>query len=540
MNLRTGLVLAGLVLVASSLHAQESIPSRLVAATVFLEGAQVIREAEAPIPAGTHTLRFAGLTPHLDPASIRLEATGSFTILSFDHTVAPNPDPELMRQREALQMRRSIKADSVALEERFLEIIRIEEQFVVASLNQKSADNAPRVTVAEVQQAAEFMRTRLTEVKLRQLRAEKRLVALRIDLAEIDRKLAEVNDQMARSKESLLAVTVQAAQATRGTFRLGYLVPQASWVPRYDLRVRDVASPVELVYHARIQQQSGEAWDNVQLTLSTGNPAVSGNRPTLDPWWLAFWEPRPLRERAMQRVGSEKAFEAQEVVVVEDQAAPASEPEASFVQTQVAEHTTTVSFEIEAPFSLPSDGRVRSVEIDRHRIPADYEYTVIPKLNPTAFLTARVTAWQDYYLLPGEASLFFENTFIGASWLDAGATGDTLVVSLGPDRSLAVERTRLEEFTRRNFSGSKTTEARGFQIAVRNNKRQAVTLVVEDQVPVSTNEAIEVRVDELLRGTHDAQTGTLRWKLTLPPGGSETVRFGYEVRYPKDRRIILE
>lgn len=539
MNLRTALLLAGLWLTAPALHAQESIPSRLVAATVFLDGAQVTREAEAAIPAGTHTLRFAGLTPQLDPASLRLEATGNFTILSFDHAVAPNPDPALVREREGLQARRSLKADSVSLEDRFLDIIRQEETFIVASLSQRPADGAPRLTVAEVQQAAEFMRTRLAEIKLRQLRAEKRLAALQADLVEIDRKLAEVNSQIARSNESILAVTVQAAQATQGTFRLGYLVPQASWVPRYDLRVRDVASPVELVYNARVQQQSGEAWENVKLTLSTGNPSVSGNRPELEPWRLAFFEPRPyLRSRAASPAARQDDMATlNEGMIVQDATA---EGKALPVETQVVENTTTVLFEIEAPFSLPSDGRARSVEIDHHRIPASYAYTVAPKLNPTAFLTARVTAWQDYNLLPGEASLFFENTFIGTSWLDVGATGDTLVVSLGPDRGLAVERTRLEEFTTRNFSGSRKTEARGFEIAVRNNKQQAVTLVIEDQVPVSTNEDIEVRVDELLRGTHDAQTGRLQWQLTLPPGSTDAVRFGYELRYPKDRHILLE
>ena len=173
-------------------------------------------------------------------------------------------------------------------------------------------------------------------------------------------------------------------------------------------------------------------------------------------------------------------------------------------------------------------------------MPATYEYYTAPKLDEAAYLTARIADWEAYDLLSGQANLFFEGTYVGQTFLNTAATEDTLVVSLGQDPGIVVERTKERTFAEQQFLGNRQTATRAFSIEVRNTKRVPVTIVVDDQVPVSTTEQIDVREVEAGGAAYDAATGRLRWRLDLAPGEAETLRFGYEVRYPKNRRITLE
>jgi uncharacterized protein (TIGR02231 family) len=386
--------------------------------------------------------------------------------------------------------------------------------------------------VAELQAAAEFFRSRLADVKQRQLVINNRLVRLRADIAAIDRQLAELSGDRS-SYSGVITVTVTAAQQVRSTLDLTYLTPAAGWTPHYDLRVDDVEEPVTLDYNANVVQATGEEWPNVRLTLSTGNPTQPGSRPVLQPWRLGFYEPsmsRRLPDDINTTFGVPEEAEALDEVVVTAGPPP--------VQTVV--NTTTVEFAIDVPYTIAPDGKPNVVQIASHGVPASYEYYAAPKLDRDAFLTARITDWADYYLLAGQANLFFEGTYVGKSFLNVHEVSDTLVVSLGRDKGLVVERTREKEYSRRRFLGNRQVDSFAFTIEVRNTKGVPVQLVVEDQVPVSTDAQIQVEADPDDRAEYDEATGLLRWRLTLAPGAMEEVGFSYEVRYPKGRTVVLE
>lgn len=81
---------------------------------------------------------------------------------------------------------------------------------------------------------------------------------------------------------------VSAKQPTQTQLLVKYFVKNAKWFPSYDIRAKDVQSPVSVTYKANISQQSGEDWENVELTISSGNPMQSGERPLIQPWILGF------------------------------------------------------------------------------------------------------------------------------------------------------------------------------------------------------------------------------------------------------------
>lgn len=204
------------------------------------------------------------------------------------------------------------------------------------------------------------------------------------------------------------------------------------------------------------------------------------------------------------------------------------------------ENSTSFSFDIEMPYSILNDGKVATVEIKKMEVPALYEYYCVPKLDQDAFLTAKITDWNDLNLLEGESNLFFEGTFLGKAMISPRTAGDTLNISLGRDKNISVKRTSVKEYSKKQFLGNNKIDYRTYEINVRNNKKQPINLIVEDQFPVSTMKEVEVDKIESKEAELDAETGKLKWIIQLDPGKEKKVDFKYSVKYPKNNNIVLE
>jgi hypothetical protein len=213
-----------------------------------------------------------------------------------------------------------------------------------------------------------------------------------------------------------------------------------------------------------------------------------------------------------------------------------------FVPLPVAqvENTTSVEFEIKTPYTIASENKTTVVEMEHYSISTEYEYYCVPKVDKDAFLLANIVDWEQYNLLEGEANIFFENTFVGKTILDVRYLSDTLNISLGRDKNIVVKREKAKEFTQTKFLSSKAEVTRDWKIMVRNNKRQPISMVLLDQIPVSTVSEIEVTSEKLSNGILSKETGEVKWKFTLPPTQKTEFELLYKVRYPKDKSLTVE
>lgn len=204
------------------------------------------------------------------------------------------------------------------------------------------------------------------------------------------------------------------------------------------------------------------------------------------------------------------------------------------------ENITSVAFEIKTPYTILSENKNTTVEMEYYQLSAEYEYYCVPKINEDAFLLANISDWEQYKLLEGEANIFFENTFIGKTILDVRYVSDTLNISLGRDKSVSVQREKVKEYTTRKFLGSKKETTRDWKITVKNNKRQPISMVLFDQIPVSTLQEIEVSPETLSNGELEKESGEVKWKFTLPPTGKKEIELKYKVKYPNGKSLTVE
>ncbi len=200
---------------------------------------------------------------------------------------------------------------------------------------------------------------------------------------------------------------------------------------------------------------------------------------------------------------------------------------------------TGFAFQLEKPYSLKSDNKTQVVVMQEMKLPADFQYFCIPKIDPDAFLTASITNWEKLNLMEAEANVFFEDTYIGKSLLDVRDAGDTLKISLGRDKNVQIKREMQKDFSSKQFIGNKKEESRAWTIQVKNNKKQAINLVLLDQIPVPTLEEIELSIQKLSGAKYNKANGELKWELRLAPLETKTMEVKYTLKYPKDHTLIF-
>jgi uncharacterized protein (TIGR02231 family) len=526
------LLLAPVLLAAHTFptNTEKEVSSVIQAVKVFRKGAQVTRTGKASIPAGETILKFTNLSPDLDPQSVQCRAEGNFTILAVSHQINFLQQIEQSAAYQKLLSERDAIQNKIDREQISTQVLTEEENLILAN---KNVGGDAGISVEKLKAVAEYYRTRLSELKLQRLEITARLKKLQEDLSRVQRQLQDMSAQNNRPSSEVL-VRVQAKSATPGDFKLDYLVRSAGWQPLYDVRVQDVSSPVELTYKANVYQNTGENWNKVQLSLSTGNPTRPGVMPILQPWWLRYYEPVVYRNKnqdmQMQKATAPRAQLQEGYAATEAERPP----------VELVESATSFEFRIDLPYDIAADGKQYTVHVEAYRIPAYYEYYAAPKLDPTAYLTAQLSNWEQYNLLNGEANLYFEGTFLGTSYLDVQSTSDTLTLSLGRDEGVVITRTRETQTANSQFIGNKKTEIRGWNIELRNKKKQSIHIVIEDQYPIASSEEIEVSLDAAKGAEVEKETGKLRWKLIVEPNKTEKLNFRYSVKLPKKKRVILE
>ncbi|GJM36111.1 MAG: hypothetical protein DHS20C18_51120 [Saprospiraceae bacterium] len=524
------LIFSGQLLWATT---EKEVASTIKEVIVFQQGAQVTRKGSVQVPSGRNILKFSGISPNIDPNSVQFSATGEFTILSVKHQInyfqplAPDAEQErLMTEQKRLQ-------EAITLEQTLMQVLAEEESMILANKSIGGAQSG--VSIEDLKATAAFYRERLREIKLERLEMTKKVAKLQEDLNKVNGQMNEITGKNKKESTSEILVAVDAKSATNSNFQITYRVYAAGWTSDYDIRVKDVDSPVGLHYKGKVYQSSGEDWKDVQLTLSTGNPQQAGVKPNLQPWWLY-----PPSYPGVALRGSRERSESYALDAVDDEVAPKEAASAAYAPVQQVENTTSVEFRIQTPYDIPTDGQAYTVGIEQYELPATYEYYVAPKLNTNAFLTAKVTDWEQYHLMSGAANLFFENTYMGQTALNMQNTQDTITLSLGVDKSIVVTRTKQEQYSDKQLIGNKVTKTIGWEIEVRNKKKANIQIVIEDQIPLATNDEMEIELVKAKDAKVDTSTGKLRWEFDLKGGKTEKLEFRYDVKHLKKVNLILE
>lgn len=254
--------------------------------TVFLSGAQISRQANLNIPKGKQLLLIGKLPQELNPQSIQVSEIAGCKTLSVKHQLEYNTDRTKGKQEMSIEGQ--IKDQELKIKEikNKVNVFEIEEKILLD--NSKLGKPGEGSSVSEIKAAADFYRVRLNEIRKSKLDLLNELEQTNEDIQKLYTGLNKlINEKRKTYSQLLIMVECEKAVTTKLSFT--YYVPSAGWEPLYDFRVDEVNKPLSIVYNANVFQSSGEDWKNVKLRLSTSNPALSGEVPQLEPWYLGRW-----------------------------------------------------------------------------------------------------------------------------------------------------------------------------------------------------------------------------------------------------------
>ncbi|MCQ2188832.1 MAG: DUF4139 domain-containing protein [Paludibacteraceae bacterium] len=184
--------------------------------------------------------------------------------------------------------------------------------------------------------------------------------------------------------------------------------------------------------------------------------------------------------------------------------------------------------------TIPADGTKHEAQLFDKEVKANYSFYTAPRENPNVFMLADIPSQKDYDLLEGKVKVYMGNNYIGESYWRPIAIFDTLKFSVGVEKDVAVDReltttkkTQMELF-------NKNKVRRDWKIVVKNNKPISIDLVVEDQIPVSTNDICKVELIDKGGANLDKERGLLKWNLKLAPGERKELHFTFEINYKGD------
>jgi len=517
-------------------------PSSINNVTVFLSGAQVNRTATVQLNSGEQIIRLTQLSPYIDPNSIQIKGSDEFTIVAVKHQINYEASNTLSRpvqlkvdsldeMKFTLKMRQSLKR-----------VYQSEKNLLLANHNIKGNNT---LLVEDLEEMLDFQRKRMKEVEYKLLEINEEEKQLNEDIRRLQSQVSQFTQQQSFNSGELY-ITINANNKTITNLNLSYLVSQAGWFPVYDVRAKDINEPLDLVYRGQVYQSSGNDWSRVNLTLSTGNPNSGGQAPELDTWYLYLGEVyrrqdknTDLRVLQGNLYKTEDNKEISKLSPAQDEGYYESEiEEINFSQNvKVQSGGINTEFNINIPYDIPSDGKTYNVEMQRSNVPATFQYLAIPKLDKDAFLIADITDWQQYNLLAGESNTYYQGTFVGKAFIDPANTDDTLSLSLGRDPSIVITRDRIKDYCKTTSLMGKKKTTKGFEIVIRNNKSKAIQITVQDQVPLSTTNEIEVTRDDVSGGKVNEETGEISWEMNINPGETKTLILKYTVKYPKKKII---
>ena len=512
--------------------------------TVYLSGATISRTGSLSLPSGNSMVVIKDLPQDLNPQSIQVNGKGEFTILSVVHQINYLKEQEKTKEILVLEDSLEILYDQINVENGMIAVYSNEESLLLA--NKELGGQNTGVSVASLKEASDFYRTRLADIKNKQITITKKLKKLQLRVTAINNQLVAKNAKK-NIPTSEIVVMVTADQAVNAVFTVSYLVYTAGWSPSYDLRAKNVNNPIEIAYKANVYQTTGENWENVLLTLSTSNPQLSGTKPNLNTWFLSYYNPysyswttdtKNKGARMDKKAEAPAAAYERESVTLNEVAIV--DANAASTYTSVTESTTSIEFEISKPYDIPCNGQTYTVEMTKSTLPATYEYYAVPKVDKDAFLLARVTGWETLNMLSGNVYLYFEGTYVGQSYFDSRSTSDTLDLSLGRDKNIVIKREKLKDFSSKSLVGLNQKESRGFEISVRNKKSTSITIVIDDQIPVSTDKDLVVEKTDISNAKYDEPSGRLTWKYDVKAAETKKMKLVYSVKYPKDKSVILE
>ena len=493
---------------------------------VFSRGAEISRSENIKIKSGIDTLKLIGLSPFLQDQTIQVKINGA-QILDIEFIINylknKKDEPKLAKIKGQIK---TIEHDILDLNDQ-LSYLEVEYDLI---LSNKKISTEEIIDVEDVKDFVDYYQGKIPDL-IRKMTDSNEQIKKFKKVKDLLKKQALELQKVSSQKTGELEILYKSDQNKETSIELNYHVNRCGWSPLYNMRASNVGNPIQFEYNAEIYQNTGVNWTNCNLTIATGNPILKGNKPELYSWSIG--------EPDYSNTLNNEVDEDEEYLKLEGTYYKKDVRKNRVKKPIITENLTFSSFNIPQKFSINSGEGEKSVTLLKRKLPTDYQHYAVPKKSNGVFLIAQVTEWEKMPLISGKTHLYFNETFVGKSFITPNIMSDTLKVSLGQDQNILINRKKQESKCSNKTNILGVTKTRGYEINIKNNRNKDIKIQIMDQIPISKSNRIKI-TSKLGEGwSIDEDTGILEWVLEIPSGEKKSTTFEFEIKHPKKLNIPI-
>lgn len=539
-------VMFAILFAGTQLFAQKEFTAKIDQATVYLKGAALTHTAAASLKSGTYDILINGLSPDISVSSLKVSANGvliSASEFSNDFITPKEESARIKKLQDSLELykRQLDEADNEL--EVHSHLLQMLTDGTLNNMRQKEGT----VSVADINANMELYKSKAGALQHSIDQDNQKINTLKKTISRLQKQLDQ--DNIDQQRTGVLRLSVSVPQTVNTTFTITYFTQMAGWVPCYDINIASMDKPVKMKSRAQVSQYTGLDWKNVKITLSNATPNSTKEAPVFNSWFISFYTPRQLHKGYDDVRSNTVSYSTQKLSTMEGvkatdgatASAKGNQPLMmdDFVEVDMQE--VAVNYNIAVPYDIPGNGKEQLIDLKSYDIKADYKYYSIPKLSDETYLIATLSDYEQYNLLPGYATVTFDNTFVGRTFLRPNVTEENISLTLTTEPRISVKREKQNDYCSTKHVGSTTTVTQSYRITVKNNQTKAVKLTLKEQYPLSSNKDIEVKLEDVKPAAtyNKTETGVLTWDVELKAGETQTFVVTYSVKHPKDRNINL-
>ncbi len=522
--------------------------AKVTAVKVYRNSAELQNTVSFSVPSGISEIVIGNISEEINEKTIQIGVNSkNISILSSQFTSDYSTDFKMDTTNPQIKkVNDSIKIVENLISKNRIELDANKKAVELLDKNQTVLVGSNSSNVAQLTQLTEFYTNKRIEL-------ENKLVSLKTKGDDLSKKLSRLKSSL-KTKEQKEAeefadgvIVLKLMSPTAGNIKLNinYLTDNVSWKPYYEIKAEKISAPLDVTFKAIVKQNTGLDWKGVKLTLINGNSSRNNYAPTVSPWFIYARSPK---EREIQREeisGKSAVMRARKTVSVdaaEYDVSNALEGRAEGIAVgyagfNVNANELNTSYDIDIPYDILSNNEDHLISLYQQKIPADYQYFTAPNYNREAYLLAKIKDFNKYNLVSAPASIIFENMYIGETRVSPDQTNNEMNITLGNDPKISIRREEVQDKSGEKFLSSYREKVITYDLVIKNNKKEQISIEVKDRFPLSNNEAVKIEVLDKSGAVKDDEKGFLTWNIKLSPSETKKLRVSYKVRYPKDYTV---
>jgi len=501
-------------LIALAQNNELRVNPKLSSVKVFTVGAQLQHKAQVDLNKGITTLVFTQLSSQLDIKNVNVEATSpDIKLLSVSAHKNYLDSKRLNAKSEKLNDSLVFLTEKIEFQKKQIETLNKQQQLLYDICNNGLKTGSPD----EIQKNIAFFRDSHDKIFGEIIKTKKNLDELsKLQLA-YQNQLKEENSKQANTLSEIVVV-VSSPEKKRCEFDIKYLASNAGWTAKYDIRIENTSTMLELLLKADVYNNTGIDWSEIPFVLSTAQPQKQLSIPSLKP--LDF--------------GREHYIENKDELVKQTKIVAKNMVDTVVSYTAMLVPEFSVEFPVDLTFDILADAKPYTIDLKQYNTEVKFQYIAIPKMEEVVYLSALLPNWQDLNLMSGDANIFLNGAFVSRTDLFIGSE-DTLRISLGQDNNVKVLRNKIKGDTREAIIGNNVKYSFAFELVVQNQYNFPVNVQIIDQIPISTDKDVVIEVFNVSNAEVD-DNGLLYWHLNLAAKSSDKRLLSYSLKYPESKR----